>query len=47
MNFGANMLIRQGFSEMFYANDVATNDAVHSKKDVVVIGDLGKYRLPS
>ena len=32
---------------MFYANDVATNDAVHSSKDVVVITDLDKYRLPT
>jgi hypothetical protein len=47
VNFGANMLVRQGFSQVFYANDVATNDAVHSKKDVVVINDLGKYRLPT
>ena len=32
---------------MFYANDVATNDAVRSSKDVVVITDLDKYRLPT
>jgi hypothetical protein len=47
LNFGANLLVRQGFAEVFYANDVATSDAVHSKKDVVVIPDLGKYRLPT
>ena len=47
INLGANLLVRQGFSQVFYANDVATSDAVHSKKDVVVISDLGKYRLPT
>jgi len=47
VNFGANFLLRQGFSQVFYANDVATNDAVHSTKDVVVITDLDKYRLPA
>ena len=38
---------RRGSAQVFYANDVATNDAVHSSKDVVVITDLGKYRLPT
>ena len=47
VNFGANFLLRQGFSQVFYANDVATNDAVRSSKDVVVITDLDKYRLPT
>ena len=47
INLGANLLVRQGFSQVFYANDVATSDAVHSKKDVVVISDLGKSRLPT
>jgi Carboxypeptidase regulatory-like domain/TonB-dependent Receptor Plug Domain len=47
VNVGANFLLRQGFSQVYFANDVATNDAVHSKKDVLLVGDPGKYRLPT
>jgi hypothetical protein len=47
VNFGGNLLVRQGFSEVFFANDVATSDAVHSKKDVLVLTDVGKFRLPT
>src|SRR5262249_21352979 len=47
VNLGGNLLVRQGFSEVFFANDVATNDAVHSKKDVLLLTDVGKYRLPT
>ena len=47
VNLGGNFLVRQGFSQVFFANDVATNDAVHSKKDVLLLQDLGKYRLPT
>jgi hypothetical protein len=48
LNFGANFLMRQGYSQMFFANDVGTNDPVYSTKDVLLIaGDVGKYRLPA
>jgi len=47
INLGANLLVRQGFSQVFFANDVATTDAVHSKKDVLLLTDVGKYRLPT
>jgi hypothetical protein len=48
VNFGANFVMRQGYSQMFFANDVGTNDPVYSTKDVLLIaGDVGKYRLPA
>ena len=48
LNFGGNFLVRQGYSEMFFSNDVGTNDPVYSTKDVLVIPDrIGKFRLPA
>ena len=48
VNFGANFVLRQGYSEMFFSNDVATNDPVYSTKDIVVIpGRVGDFRLPA
>jgi hypothetical protein len=48
LNFGGNYLARQGYSQMFYSNDVGTNDPVYSTKDVLVIpGKVGDYRLPT
>jgi Carboxypeptidase regulatory-like domain/TonB-dependent Receptor Plug Domain len=47
VNFGANLLVRQGFAEVFYAGNVATNDAVHTKKNVLVDSDIGAVRLPT
>ena len=48
VNFGGNFVLRQGYSQMFFSNDVGTNDPVYSTKDVVVIPDqVGKYRLPA
>src|SRR4029077_13193277 len=48
INFGANFLLRQGYSEMFFSNDVATDDPVYQTKDVLVIpGRVGDFRLPA
>jgi hypothetical protein len=48
INVGGNFLVRQGYSEMFFSNDVGTNDPVYSTKDVVVIaGKVGDFRLPA
>jgi hypothetical protein len=47
-NFGGNYILRQGYSEMFYAHNVATDDPVYSAKDVLVIPNkVGDYRLPA
>ena len=48
INFGGNFVMRQGYAQMFYSNDLATNDPVYSTKDVLVnAGSIGKQRLPS
>ncbi|HVZ19468.1 MAG TPA: TonB-dependent receptor, partial [Vicinamibacterales bacterium] len=47
IDLGANFLVRQGFAEVFYAGNVATNDAVHTKKNVLVGDNIGAYRLPT
>jgi hypothetical protein len=48
VNFGGNFIVRQGYSEMFFSNDVGTNDPVFSTKDIVVIpGRIGDFRLPA
>jgi hypothetical protein len=48
VNLGGNFIVRQGYSQMFFSNDVGTNDPVYSTKDVLVIPDqVGKYRLPA
>jgi hypothetical protein len=47
VNVGGNFLLRQGYSQMFFANDVGTNDPVYNTKDVLVVGNrAGKIRLP-
>jgi hypothetical protein len=48
VNFGANYLLRQGYSEMFFADNVGINETVYQTKDVLVVGsNVGKYRLPN
>jgi hypothetical protein len=48
LNLGGNFVLRQGYSEMFFARAVSTNDPVYQQKDVVVMADrIGKYRLPA
>ena len=48
LNLGGNFLVRQGYSQMFFSNDVGTNDPVYSTKDVLVVPDrIGQYRLPA
>ncbi|HYT69578.1 MAG TPA: TonB-dependent receptor [Vicinamibacterales bacterium] len=48
VNVGGNLIVRQGYTQMFFSNDVSTNDPVYSTKDILVIPDkVGKYRLPA
>jgi hypothetical protein len=47
VNFGANLLVRQGFGKPYYADEVETSDPVDTAKDVLVVGDVGDYRLPT
>ena len=48
MNFGGNFIVREGYTQMFYARQVATSDRVYSAKDILVsANNIGKYRLPA
>ena len=47
VNFGTNLLVRQGFGKPYYADEVATNDPIDTAKDVLVIDDVGDFRLPT
>jgi hypothetical protein len=47
VNISGNLLVRQGFAEVFYAGNVATDDAVHAKKSVLVDPNIGDVRLPT
>jgi hypothetical protein len=48
LNVGANFVLREGYTQMFFSNDVGTNDPVYSTKDILVIPDkVGDYRLPA
>jgi hypothetical protein len=47
VNFGANLLVRQGFGKPYYADEVGTNDPVDSAKDVLVVDNIGDLRLPT
>jgi hypothetical protein len=48
INVGGSFLVRQGYAQMFYSNDLATNDPVYSTKDVLVnANSIGKDRLPT
>ena len=47
VNFGANLLVRQGYGKPYFADEVGTNDPVDSAKDVLVIDDVSEHRLPT
>jgi Carboxypeptidase regulatory-like domain/TonB-dependent Receptor Plug Domain len=48
VNFGGSFLVREGYTQMFYARQVSTSDPVYSTKDILVAaGSIGKYRLPA
>ena len=48
VNFGGNFLVREGYTQMFYARQVSTSDPVYSAKDILVAAaSIGKYRLPA
>ncbi|MBI2835403.1 MAG: TonB-dependent receptor [Acidobacteria bacterium] len=47
INLGANLLVRQGFAEPFYSGLTSTSDEVTPEKDVLVVTDVEKFRLPT
>jgi hypothetical protein len=47
INFGANWLLRQGYSEPFFRSSVTTGDPLGSRKSVLAVSDVGDFRLPA
>lgn len=47
IDFGANMVMRQGFGQAWYRSSVATGDMFGSTKSVAVYKDISDNRLPT
>jgi hypothetical protein len=47
IDFGANMVMRQGFGQAWYRSNVATGDYFGSNKSIRVYSDINKNRLPT
>jgi hypothetical protein len=47
INFGANLVTRQGYSQPFYRSQVVTTDALNNRKTVLINRDVDGNRLPS
>jgi hypothetical protein len=47
VNFGANLVVRQGFGMPFFRSSVPTQDPVTSRKRVLLIQDIDENRLPA
>jgi hypothetical protein len=46
VNFGANVVARQGYSQPFYQSNVVTGDALSARKTVLLSRDVNANRLP-
>ena len=47
INVAGSVLSRQGFGMPYFSNDVSTPDPVKPLKDVLVVDDIDKHRLPT
>jgi hypothetical protein len=47
INFGGNLLVRQGFGQPFFQGRVATGDVLVARKSVLLVQDLSDNRLPT
>jgi hypothetical protein len=47
VNFGANLVARQGFGKPYFAGRTRTGDPLVALKSVLVVSDLDENRLPS
>ena len=46
INLGANWILRQGYSEPFFRDQVVTGDPLTNRKTVLAVDDVGDFRLP-
>ena len=47
LNFGANMITRQGFGKLYFSGRTQTGDPLVALKSVIIVDDVDDYRLPS
>ncbi|MCA1563106.1 MAG: hypothetical protein LC753_20130 [Acidobacteria bacterium] len=47
INFGANLVTRQGFGQPYFRDQVTTGDPLGSKKSVLINSDVNEQRLPA
>jgi hypothetical protein len=47
LNFGANLVNRQGFSTPYFQSQVVTTDPNSRNKSVLLVDDVGENRLPA
>ncbi|MDE3154568.1 MAG: TonB-dependent receptor [Acidobacteriota bacterium] len=46
LNFGGNLVARQGYAEPYYAGNVTTSDPLNPSKNVLLASSVDQYRLP-
>ena len=47
LNFGGNLVTRQGYAGPFFSGQTDTSDSVSPQKDVLVVSPVDKFRLPT
>src|SRR5262249_52105762 len=47
INLGLNWMLRQGYGEPFFRSSVSGADALSNRKSVIIVDDVGKFRLPA
>jgi hypothetical protein len=47
INLGANWMLRQGYAEPYFRSRVPTGDPLSNLKSVLVVSDVGDFRLPA
>ncbi len=45
IDFGANLVMRQGYGEPWYRSNVATKDPVKSAKEILLVSNEDQFRL--
>ena len=47
INLGANWMLRQGYAEPYFRSQVVTGDPLSNRKSVLLVDDVGEFRLPA
>jgi hypothetical protein len=47
VNLGVNWMLRQGYAEPYFRSQVVTGDPLANRKSVLLVDDVGEFRLPT